>query len=168
MFTRYSNIEIPKNYSGNRFKTNIIEDTTMKIHESEIRSDIKTSVSPTYNEWIYANNNSSHYPITDTSQEENLNFDDKETNKNTDEFFEKNYQKFTENNQIDNVNHSTEAINFSEKKNELFDFSQIPEFFKNIKNDDLLLIVLIIFLASDKSVANNEVIILLALLLTLQ
>ena len=79
MFTRYSGIDVPNNYSGNRFKKTIIEDTTMKIHENEVKSEIKTSVSPTYNDWLHSNNDHSSYNNTNQTIQE-CNICDEDTN----------------------------------------------------------------------------------------
>ena len=87
MFTRYSDINIPNNYSGNRFKKTTIEDTTMKIHESELKSEIKTSVSPTYNEWLYSSNDTSSISDADNFKD-NENTDKEIDNQNTNYSFD--------------------------------------------------------------------------------
>lgn len=165
MFTRYSNIEIPQNYSGNRFKKNPIEDTTMKIHESEIKNEIKTSVSPTYNDWIYTKNSPSFSQITNTSPKENINLDIQNDNIHLEKTPNETTNK--DNSQLFNTDFNDDSLAENKVASKKYDFTQILNHLKRIKNDDLLLVILIIFLASDKNIANNEVIILLALLLTM-
>ena len=154
MFTRYSGIDVPNNYSGNRFKKTIIEDTTMKIHENEVRSEIKTSVSPTYNDWVYSNNSNSTYDNTSKTIQE-CKMCDIDSNEN--ELYEN----------IENEEISTNTQSKVLSKEENHNLEQIKNYLKSIKTDDLILILMIIFLASDKGTANNDIIILLALLLTL-
>ena len=47
MFTRYKSVEIPPNYSGNRFKSEAPE-TETKMHKPSALSSTKTSISPTF------------------------------------------------------------------------------------------------------------------------
>lgn len=54
MFTKYTGIEVPQNYSGSRFKKEV-EKTEMKTHRGQISSSdsgIKASVSPSFQEVI--------------------------------------------------------------------------------------------------------------------
>ncbi|MBQ4510444.1 MAG: hypothetical protein II984_06935 [Clostridia bacterium] len=150
MFTRYSNIEIPKNYSGNRFKKTIIEDTTMKTHENDMQGAVKSSVSPTYSEHLYQNE-------VDSSNISNDNDAFEFQNDVTEQELEIN-DDIAEGQDSEIANHNTEK-----SKSSIVPFL---DYFKDIKSDDLLLILLIIFLASDKSSHNNDIIMLLALLLT--
>ena len=51
MFTKYTGIELPQNYSGSRFKQDIAEDTEMKTHRGQISTVggvVKSSVSPSF------------------------------------------------------------------------------------------------------------------------
>lgn len=50
MFSKYSNVEVPKNYSGNRFKHNYELQTETKTHVASTYSATKSSVSPAYQE----------------------------------------------------------------------------------------------------------------------
>lgn len=53
MFTRYSDIEVPKNYSGNRFGRNRVEDTTTKKHVMQPQSTASSiTLSPSFEEKI--------------------------------------------------------------------------------------------------------------------
>ena len=168
MFTRYSNIDIPKNYSGSRFKKAPIEDTTMKIHESDFQNEVKTSVSPTYSNWVNSNKKLPFSEITDTSLEESL-ISGAENSEDNIEIVSKKTENSTDNNTVfreedcikDNVGQSL-------NQNKNFIINQITDFLKSLKHDDLLLIILITFLASDKNSANNEIIIFLAILLSVQ
>ena len=154
MFTRYSGIDVPNNYSGNRFKKTIIEDTTMKIHENEVKSDIKTSVSPTYNDWLYSNNDKSSFNDTSEITQEYNTFDE-DLNKN----------ESYENSENEKISSNIQAKELLKEENH--NLERIKNYLKSIKTDDLILILMIIFLTSDKNADNNDVIILLALLLTL-
>lgn len=85
MFTRYSNIDIPQNYSGSRFNKQVIEDTETKIHSTPIQGATKSSVSPTfeYNKAIIAEEekiDEVSVPVEDdiSSIEENANNDNKD------------------------------------------------------------------------------------------
>lgn len=158
MFTRYSGIDVPQNYSGNRFRNKSIEDTGMKIHTNQTQGAIKSSVSPSFEQRL--------------QNEQGLKNDDEIT--------------FEEPEIVDDVvenqdNDISDIIDASDENDELIvsqksepnsksilgdlNLSPITEFLKSISGEDLLLIALIIFLASDKNVSNNDIIILLALLL---
>ena len=50
MFSRYTNYNIPKNYSGNRFQANDAYETSTKTHTYDEYGAISSSVSPTYEE----------------------------------------------------------------------------------------------------------------------
>lgn len=53
MFTRYSDIEVPKNYGGNRFGRNRIEDTTTKTHTMQPQGAASSiTLSPSFEEKI--------------------------------------------------------------------------------------------------------------------
>ncbi len=157
MFTRYSNIEIPKNYSGNRFKKTIIEDTTMKTHENEMQGAIKSSVSPTYSEHLYQNE-LDNSDISNHSDAVDNNISKEEDDRN---IIENDINEDTENNQGD------ECANCDlEKEKSKLSLAPIFDYLRDIKSDDMLLILLIIILASDRSAQNNDIIMLLALLLT--
>ena len=147
MFTRYSDIEIPQNYSGNRFSRQGIEDTTTKIHAPTIQGASKSSVSPSFE----MNRFSGGY-------QDSVDNDDSEINDNlsVSEEIPTEYEgDFT----APSVDKDTNHHEFSQS------LSQITGYLKKLKNDDLLLIGLIAFLASEKSVSNNDAIIILVLLL---
>lgn len=55
MFTRYSDIEIPENYGGNRFGRAKSEDTTTKMHIMQPQSTASSiTLSPSFSEKIYS------------------------------------------------------------------------------------------------------------------
>lgn len=148
MFTRYSDIDIPKNYSGSRFKMSQIEDTTMKVHSSDMQGAVKSSVSPTYNEHLNQFIPQDSYNYSQKSEEIANNVNEV---MNEDNYPENELTTFPQEDKIAENNRSLLPT---------FDF------LKNINSDDLLIILLIIVLASDKSALNNDIIIILALLLT--
>ena len=154
MYTRYSGVDVPQNYSGNRFRKKIIEDTETKVHSSITPGAVKSSVSPSFesqikNDQIYQNNDENSLDYSET-------LDDVVEN---DDFNESAYQSNNEPKDKGNDKIVNKSI-----LNEL-NLSPIAEYLKSIRGEDLLLIALIIFLASDKNISNNDIIILLALLL---
>ena len=160
MFTRYSEIDIPKNYSGNRFKKTSFEDTTMKTHENEMQSATNTSVSPTFKERFNHNDyHANKFYQTEDNTETVSNEINQSINEQNSLIVDDKDNSFLEEKQ---VNYSTNNSNIDSK----LGINSIFDYLKDVKSDDLLIILLIILLASDKSSSNNDVIILLALLLT--
>lgn len=160
MFTRYSGVDVPQNYSGNRFRKRSIENTEMKVHTNQTQGATKSSVSPTFEN--QSNNNDYTEEIIEP-----------DTNEIVEPINEKIPTSVDENEDITETDvelsvqeneHSDSKPAFKGLLSDL-NLSPFTEYLKNIKNDDLLLIALIIFLASDKNVGNNDIIILLALLL---
>lgn len=156
MYTRYSGVDVPQNYSGSRFRKKIIEETEMKVHTSTAQGAVKSSVSPTFESQIKGE----HLPITvsenDSDYSETVE-DVAENDASGEEYTSLQYEVTKENDDREqNIGRSI--------LNDL-NLSSITEYLKSIKGEDLLLIALIIFLASDKDVSNNDIIILLALLL---
>lgn len=140
MFTRYSGVDVPQNYSGNRFRKKTIEDTETKVHSSTLGAT-KSSISPSFEKQL------------------NQQFDEESDFQDTENSIENNEYILDESN-------SCERNDSNTSNNNVFkELSSFSNYFKNIKNDDLLLIALIIFLASDKGASNNDIIILLSLLL---
>lgn len=160
MFTRYSDIDIPKNYSGNRFRKSQYEDTTMKTHENEMQGAINTSVSPTFKDRL----NHSDYPANKLYQSHhNIDIVSDDINQPVNE--QNSLMSDTNDSSLSEEAHLNYSINDS-KNNSQLGISSILDYIKDIKSDDLLIILLIILLASDKASSNNDIIILLALLLT--
>ena len=159
MFTRYSDIDVPKNYSGNRFKKSSFEDTTMKTHESEMQSATNTSVSPTFNErYNHIDYQTNKFQIQNKANDVN---NEIYRNVNEQDYF----ATSNDNNNI--LEEKQVSCRFNDSnKDSATGFGSIIDYLKDIKSDDLLIILIIILLASDKSTSNNDIIILLALLLT--
>lgn len=147
MFTRYSDIEIPQNYSGSRFSKQFAEDTTTKIHTSTIQGASKSSVSPSFE--MSRLGEAYQAPEADDNVEY---FNDEAI--------------FDDISDEDNNEFTASSVNKDENHSEISEsLSQITGYLKRLKNDDLLLIGLIAFLANENSVSNNDIIIILVLLL---
>ncbi|MBO5262184.1 MAG: hypothetical protein J6B45_03970 [Clostridia bacterium] len=149
MFTKYNNLNIPKNYSGNRFKQPT-QDMGMKTHraqETAPKSMVKTSVSP-YAHEIFEQ---SHKSVEET--EELIYNDQLETNE----------EKISEE-IIHTPLEKTENCDSNIKDKPLAE-KGITHIFDNIKNDDLLLLSLILLLAKDNTEGGFDAIAILALLL---
>ena len=141
MFTRYSGIDIPHNYSGNRFRKADSDNLDMKIHKNHTQGAIKSSISPSFEKEL------SNFTEQNAEAELNSNLGDAAL-VSIDE------QAEIENSDTVDVSDSNSSTTPS-----------INDFLKSISSDDLLIIALILFLATDKNVENNDIIILLALLL---
>ncbi len=151
MFTRYTGVDIPQNYSGNRFRKDLYEDTEMKVHSSSTEGAVKSSVSPSFEQRLnYQSNVMKKDETIENATENDIFYQDEEENNKEQPHNDSEQEK------NDNIQHS---------KSILKELSPFSEYLKNIKSDDLLLIALIIFLASEKNGSNGDVIILLALLL---
>lgn len=164
MFTRYSGIEVPQNYSGNRFRKKSIEDTETKVHTNQAYSAVKSSVSPSF-EYKYENERLSS-DENDASIENEIttdNYVSEEFSDNSSENSNENFNEAINDEEAKETN--SKEINSNSSFLDNLNLSFMTDFFKNIQGEDLLLIALIIFLASDKNVSNNDIIILLALLL---
>lgn len=156
MFTKYTDIDLPKNYSGNRFKQ-AIPDTKMKTHRAQdssaYNSVVKTAVSPSFQD------------IIDKTA--------KESDSEPIEEDDKNITVSTEEAPLENTTEADIPIDApprgGEKMDEnllrLFKESGLGRLLNNKSRDDFLLIGLIALLASDGAGDNLEAIILLALLL---
>ena len=143
MFTRYSEVNIPENYSGNRFRGITAEDTSTKVHKNEVYEASTSSVSPTFNTHINMQNSHAEHndiELKSLEIEDNRAQDDSEA-------------------MVSLQNDNTE------KRNIFQELTPFSKYLSKINGEDLLLIALIIFLSSDKNRSNNDVIILLALLL---
>ena len=141
MFTKYNSVEIPQNYSGNRFKN--LGETEMKTHRAALtsvqQSPVKSSTSPTFQEVIDKTMNDVEEVEADSldiSSESELSY----TPQQLDE--------------TPNTAKDTSTNEFS-----------LAGFVDKISKDDLLLIALIILFASDSSVSSYDTVIILALLL---
>lgn len=189
MFTKYG-IDIPQNYSGNRFRRVNIYETETKTHRGPNAfggSSVRTTVSPTFKEDL------DKRMLMDTANDNITLTDDEElstqglvfpvtpytrpTSDNTDTIIDATTDSTTEFTTEEKVTITEEVTT---KKDEITDtdagkttFSSLLNEFKksgiaNIlskgKRDDLLIIALILLLASNGE-SNTDVILFLALLL---
>ncbi len=145
MFSKYSNVEVPRNYSGNRFRQGQELKTETKTHPATNYSATKSSVSPAYHEQV-------------ASIEENEENECESSNAICEECELKNEEN------VDHVceNEENPAQSCEECQRSSFSLGDI---LKGINSEDLLLICLIIFLSADGGINNNDIVILLALLL---
>lgn len=150
MFTRYKGIEIPQNYSGNRFKSEA-PITETKMHKPSMSYGTKTSISPTFESALRQ----------DTSNELEAELEN--------EFVDP-VSNFSQN-EIDydeNFSSPIEAPFVEEKvvkSSVLDDFKPlISNIIKNVNSEDLLLLSLVILLMSDGNEDSSEIIIPLLLL----
>ena len=142
MFTKYSGVEIPKNYNGSRFRQATIE-TEMKTHKAQGPMPVpfvKTSASPSFQSII--DQRVSETIDTDNAVEDNIELVNNESQEIAQE-------------------QEAEARTFPQLLRE----SGISKLFDNIKSDDLLLIALIFLLSDSNNEGNKEITLLLLLLL---
>lgn len=135
MFSKYSNVEVPKNYSGNRFRNTREIQTETKTHSASTYSATKSSVSPIYQE------QASYIEDVQEVEDDIINEEESES--------------------IDQVDENEEASS-SEKQKSSF---SLADLLNGINAEDLLLICLIIFLSAESGINNNDIIIILSLLL---
>ena len=140
MFTKYTNMKLPQNYSGSRFKP-ATEDTEMKTHRAKDTgtpiNNVKTSVSPYFQSSFVNEQSYSFEPQEDRDTYEtdvDVPTQQEETN--------------------EDVSTSTHAT-----------LKELTRLFAGIKSDDLLLLALIILFASDSGQNSVDTIVILALLL---
>ena len=146
MFTKYNGINVPKNYSGNRFKETI--DTEMKTHKAEgvhISTPIKKSASP-----------QSFQSVIDKAVES--------------EFIETDYYEeiSSESEEISDpvsINEYDVEENLPSATSSPSKELGLSTLLESLQEDDLLLIALILILAGNEGYENKELIITLALLL---
>lgn len=150
MFSKYSNIDIPQNYSGNRFKNTQAYETTTKMHTPSDFSAVSSSVSPTYERQFFEDS-------TNEIEYENEIYDTEEACLSCDE-------GQSEEISVPECSVISSGCDSSDNKG----LSALHDIFSKISSEDLLLISLIIFLSVDKNINNNDIIILLSLLLAMQ
>ena len=151
MFTKYNNISVPKNYSGNRFRQ-VSEDTETKMHRATVANvkpnEAKTSVSPYFQAQLTNSlslaqeeddRNTKNEEFLDTVQEDVEEFNDTPADKSVE------------------ADISAPISNIAENK--------LMQLFKNVKNDDLLLLALILLFAKDNTENGTDALVILALLL---
>lgn len=154
MFTKYTDVAIPTNYSGNRFRVSSQDNT--KIHKGESISpqQTRTSVSPSFQASI----NNAANNMKETKEEcfdcyslKDESLFNKLSNEDSKEKCEVNDEEISKN--------ATRGEEFLSN----FKSSSLGQFLSSIGHDDLLLIALIILLSGEQS--STDTIILLSLLL---
>ena len=154
MFTKYSGITPPQNYSGNRFKSHP-NDTEMKTHKgtelSIKQTPPKASAFPAFQESVDRIAAESDQGLVQNNFEV-------AADRKQEELYEENPQI------IDTPPEKAERT----AQNALGDFlnqSGVGKLLKNLRSDDILLISLILFLAEEGNKNSNDAILILALLL---
>lgn len=156
MFTKYTNIKLPENYGGSRFKKSTI-DTEMKTHRpqdmSSSASTVKTSVSPSFQSSLANIKAEVPSAYIGELQENTKEFDQTEELDNTE------YDDFID----------TPPLKIEENANCESDTStsikELAHVLENIKSDDFLLLALILLFAKDGGEESMDAIVILALLL---
>ena len=157
MFTKYTDVDIPTNYSGNRFRKQATQDNT-KIHKGESVpvQQIRTSVSPSFQASI--DNATNQMEIKEeslhTSNGHALNEHAKMEFESYDDI-----SSFQDESPKENNENEARGEEFSKN----FKSSGLGQLLSFVGQDDLLLIALIVLLAGEQS--SIDAIILLALLL---
>lgn len=154
MFSKYSSIEVPQNYSGSRFRKSQEIKTETKTHPATDYSATKSSVSPTYKDrtesCTEAQNDYCESPSPCDDCTESYSCCDCESDCIDSE----------------DTSYSCEDENKScERKDDTKQGFLLGDMLANINKEDLLLICLIIFLSADGGISNNDIIILLSLIL---
>ena len=163
MFTKYNGINLPKNYSGTKFKQPL-EDTQMKTHRAKTdnsmsRGVIRTSVSPSFQGAL-----DKVVETADTVDYTAQNDDDAS-------FYEEISDAYAQNevaackNTTKEESVKLECENKEPTTHDLFNELGVSHLFENIHKDDLLLIALIVLFAQEHLQNSMDAIIILALLL---
>ncbi len=157
MFTKYTDIDLPKNYSGSRFKQ-AIADTKMKTHRAQDISPsvptVKTAMSPSFQDIIDKRANEADIIEPIEQNDVNSAIEAEQDTSNT----EPKTDLPTDGKPKDEEGASSDVFS-------LFKASGLGRLLDNKSKDDFLLIALIALLASDGSGDNLDAIVLLALLL---
>ena len=165
MFTKYTDIDLPKNYSGSRFKQ-AIADTKMKTHKAQQvppnATAIKTAVSPSFQDIIDKTAKASEpkEPTNELSLNADAVAEVQEAPNENDYSEDALSDKETQIEAFAQQNERNDFDLFS-----LFKSSGLGKLLDNKSRDDFLLIALIVLMASDGAGDNLDAIILLALLL---
>lgn len=147
MFTKYTGIEVPQNYSGNRFKKEV-EKTEMKTHRGQISSPdsgIKAAVSPSFQEVI-------DNAVSDKGDtEQYASFDEDDINQTTEA-------------PLDEICDVVKTMSRDEEESNTIE-ATLKRFFDSIGKDELLLLSLLVLFASDNQDCGIDGVIIVALLL---
>ncbi len=146
MFSRYSKINIPQNYSGNRFKA---PETDTKIHSPVPQYTVKNAHSPSF---------------ISTFEEKDQPFEEAYEDEKVSVQVEDMYEESTyEREEIIDTPVCVDQKSDNESKG--FDLSYFKNILSNISSEELLILGIILLIASDKESSNNSIIWMLALLL---
>ena len=149
MFTKYNNVTVPKNYSGNRFRSSA-EEIPMKTQRADAISQstgIKTSVSPFYH--------SLNEPLVEEKPSPNVDLS----------YYEENDLDINESVEITDTPSAKSDQSKSFPTSHFNGLDSLSKLFDNTSSDDLLLLSLILLLAGDDGKNRIDTITLLALLL---
>lgn len=151
MFTKYNNINVPKNYSGSIFKQ-APQDMGMKTHRAQDTAhtitNVKTSVSPSFNEIV-------EHTYQGNEETEALSYKEPfKSDESTEDF-----------NEITDTPPAESEKSNSDADCNISTYKGLSHLLESIKNDDLLLLALILLLAKDNTEESFDTLIILALLL---
>ncbi|MBO5338871.1 MAG: hypothetical protein J6A96_04140 [Clostridia bacterium] len=170
MFTRYKGINIPENYSGNRFKAPL--ETETKLHKpTPTYTGTKTSLSPTFEEVIRQKNNELSMPFVDEDEQDLDVTEDSITDIEDNEAESDEYNNVKEDfsiNKPDNTyNENTTSRKATSGNGLLCELgSLIGKLTGSLKGEDLLILAIIVLLLSENNNDDNTIILpLLCLLL---
>lgn len=143
MYSRYSNISIPKNYGGSRFSNS--NEPPTKTHHGEIRGASRSAHSPSFA------SDKAPEPLEPELEQE----------------LEAVEEEILEHESEPEPLSVSDACESPKKSEEGFgfDFSSIKSLLSKFDKDSLLILGLILLLMSDNSKANDDIVALLALLL---
>lgn len=150
MYSRYSNIKLPQNYSGSRFSV----ETETKLHKPPELTGIKNAHSPSF--------------VTSIKKESINERDDDFIDEDNDEisyeedYFENTYDESSSSNEPQEIEASVPA---QKSVRGGFDLSLIKGIFDKISSEDLLILGVILLIATDSSGISDSAIWILALLL---
>ncbi len=173
MFTRYKGIEIPQNYSGNRFKSEVPPPITeTKTHKPTSYSPTKTSISPLFENALKTADAVSDFKKESYETDEEFNII---SNDDLNAYAENNEENLDAIEEIEKVN-SIDCANESfdkekraithQKGNLLDEFKPlIGKIIGNVNSEDLLLLSLVVLLMGESNASSNELILPLLFLL---
>ena len=153
MFTKYTSVKLPENYSGSRFKSTTI-DTEMKTHRpKEVQnttSSVKTSVSPSFKNTLVKDQVTEY-----ESENEGVVLENDTPSKIAAEEISDEHKESP----------TIQESNTDYVAQSPFNMSELTRIFERFKADDILLLVLILILSKDGGEESPDALILLALLL---
>lgn len=154
MYSRYSGISIPQNYSGSRFAP--ISEPSVKAHKPSLGGATKSAHSPSFVSSLYEESNNEAIKNSSELEEEIIEQEPK-IEENSDE-----QEALTKE---DDVSCDKELCDTPVDARERFDLTKIKSVLAKFDKDALLILGLILLLMSDGDKNNDEIIAILALLL---